>query len=58
MLFKIKKFNIDKNLKITVSAFLDNLIETDFEKVEKLYHDQCYGDYESLKRKNSGKLYD
>lgn len=32
--------------------------ETDFEKVEKLYHEQCYGDYESLKRKNSGKLYD
>lgn len=32
--------------------------ETDFEKVEKLYHEQCYGNYESLKRKNSGKLYD
>ena len=32
--------------------------ETDFEKVEKLYHEQCYGDYESLKRKSSDKLYD
>ena len=32
--------------------------ETDFEKVEKLYHELCYSDYESLKRKKPDKLYD
>ena len=32
--------------------------ETDFEKVEKLYHELCYSDYESIKRKKSDKIYD
>lgn len=31
--------------------------ENNFERIEELYHSIAYADYESLKRKSSGKLY-
>jgi len=41
--------------------FLNSILiknESNFEKIEQLYHSMVYADYESLKRKKSGKIYD
>ena len=41
--------------------FLNSILvknETDFEKIEQLYHSMVYTDYESSKRKTRGKIYD